>query len=65
LSSGATCSAWPADNGGDSCPLLPGKHYEDWELDDPEGKTLDEIRPIRGEIRDRVANLIEKLASNR
>lgn len=50
---------------GDSCPLLPGKHYEDWELDDPAGKTLVEIRPIRDEIRDRVANLIEKLASNR
>jgi arsenate reductase (thioredoxin) len=48
---------------GDSCPLLPGKHYEDWELDDPAGKTLDEIRPVRDEIRDRVANLIEKLTS--
>jgi protein-tyrosine-phosphatase len=46
---------------GDACPLLPGKHYEDWELDDPAGKTLEEIRPIRDEIRDRVANLIEKL----
>ena len=30
---------------GDACPLLPGKHYEDWELDDPAGKTLEEIRP--------------------
>lgn len=48
---------------GDACPLLPGKHYEDWELDDPAGKTLQEIRPIRDEIRDRVANLLEKLAS--
>ena len=47
---------------GDACPLLPGKHYEDWELDDPAGKTLDEVRPIRDEIRDRVTNLIEKLA---
>jgi arsenate reductase (thioredoxin) len=46
---------------GDACPLLPGKHYEDWELDDPAGKTLDEIRPIRDEIRDRIANLIEKV----
>jgi NADPH-dependent 2,4-dienoyl-CoA reductase/sulfur reductase-like enzyme len=35
---------------------------EDWELDDPAGKTLEEIRPIRDEIRDRVANLLEKLA---
>jgi len=48
---------------GDACPLLPGKHYEDWELDDPAGKTLEEIRPIRDEIRDRVSTLIEKLAS--
>ncbi len=48
---------------GDACPLLPGKHYEDWELDDPAGKTLEEIRPIRDEIRERVANLIEKLTS--
>ena len=48
---------------GDACPLLPGKHYEDWELDDPAGKTLEEIRPIRDEIRDRAANLLEKLAS--
>jgi arsenate reductase (thioredoxin) len=48
---------------GDACPLLPGKHYEDWELDDPADKTLDEIRPIRDEIRDRVTNLIEKLTS--
>lgn len=46
---------------GDACPLLPGKHYEDWELDDPAGKTLEEIRPIRDEIRDRVSALIEKL----
>jgi arsenate reductase (thioredoxin) len=48
---------------GDACPLLPGKHYEDWELADPADKTLDEIRPIRDEIRDRVANLVEELAS--
>jgi protein-tyrosine-phosphatase len=49
---------------GDACPLLPGKHYEDWELDDPASKTLEEIRPIRDEIRDRVANLIEKLTTS-
>jgi arsenate reductase len=48
---------------GDACPLLPGKHYEDWELDDPAGRTLEEIRPIRDEIRDRVTTLLEKLAS--
>jgi arsenate reductase (thioredoxin) len=48
---------------GDACPLLPGKRYEDWELDDPADKSLEEIRPIRDEIRDRVANLIEKLTT--
>ena len=48
---------------GDTCPLLPGRHYEDWELDDPAGKTVEEIRPIRDEIRDRVTSLIEKLTS--
>ncbi len=31
----------------DACPLLPGKHYDDWELDDPSSRTLEEIRPIR------------------
>ena len=49
---------------GDACPLLPGKHYEDWELGDPAGMTLEQIRPIRDEIRDRVANLIEKLTTS-
>jgi protein-tyrosine-phosphatase len=48
---------------GDVCPLPPGKQYQDWELDDPGGKTLQEIRLIRDEIRDRVANLLEKLAT--
>lgn len=47
---------------GDACPLFPGKHYEDWELDDPTGKTVAEIRPIRDEIRDRVAGLLQRLA---
>ncbi len=49
---------------GDACPLLPGKHYEDWELDDPADKTIEEIRQIRDEIRDRVSNLIEKLTGS-
>ncbi|HXP19180.1 MAG TPA: arsenate reductase ArsC [Streptosporangiaceae bacterium] len=47
---------------GDACPLLPGKHYEDWELQDPSGKTIEEIRPIRDEIRDRVTDLLQRLA---
>jgi protein-tyrosine-phosphatase len=37
---------------------LPGKRYEDWELDDPSGKTIEEIRPIRDQIRDRVTGLL-------
>ena len=44
---------------GDSCPLLPGKHYEDWELADPAGKRLAEVR----EIRDEIARRVEQLAS--
>jgi arsenate reductase len=47
---------------GDACPLLPGKHYEDWELDDPFGKTVAEIRPVREEIRRRVVDLLDRLA---
>lgn len=46
---------------GDVCPLLPGKHYEDWELDDPSGKSIEEIRPIRDQIRDQVTNLLQRL----
>ena len=48
---------------GEACPLLPGRHYEDWELHDPAGKTLADVRVIRDEIRDRVSNLIEKLTT--
>ncbi len=48
---------------GDACPLLPGKRYEDWELDDPTGKTLEEIRPLRDEIRDLVSGLLQRLAA--
>ncbi len=46
---------------GDACPLLSGKHYEDWELDDPSGKTVDEIRPVRDEIQRRVVDLLHRL----
>ena len=48
---------------GDACPLLPGKHYEDWELDDPAGKTIEEIRPIRDQIKDRVTGLLQRLTT--
>ncbi|CAN5607068.1 hypothetical protein BH10ACT10_BH10ACT10_09950 [soil metagenome] len=46
---------------GDACPLYPGKHYEDWVLDDPAGQGLDAVRPIRDEIRRRVEELIVRL----
>lgn len=47
---------------GDACPLLPGRQYEDWELDDPQGKSVEEVRLIRDDIRDRVADLLRRLA---
>jgi protein-tyrosine-phosphatase len=46
---------------GDACPLFPGKRYLDWELDDPSGKSLDQIRPIRDEIERRVRGLMVEL----
>ncbi len=46
---------------GDSCPLVPGKHYEDWELNDPSGQSVDDVRPIRDEIGRRVELLLERL----
>jgi arsenate reductase len=46
---------------GDACPVYPGKRYLDWDLPDPAGLSVAEVRPIRDEIRDRVANLIEQL----
>ena len=46
---------------GDACPLYPGKRYEDWELADPAGHGIDDVRPIRDEIRTRVEALIHSL----
>jgi arsenate reductase len=46
---------------GDACPFFPGKRYLDWQLDDPAGKGIDAVRPIRNEIRCRVENLISEL----
>lgn len=48
---------------GDACPVLPGKRYLDWELDDPAGMGVDSVRPIRDDIEGRVRNLIEELLS--
>jgi len=46
---------------GDACPVYPGKRYLDWDLDDPAGKTLEQIRPIRDEIDQRVRELLTEL----
>ncbi|GAA1653621.1 arsenate reductase ArsC [Microbacterium flavum] len=46
---------------GDACPIFPGKRYEDWELDDPAGQSIDAVRPIRDDIRARVRALIAEL----
>ncbi|HEU4321422.1 MAG TPA: arsenate reductase ArsC [Acidimicrobiia bacterium] len=46
---------------GDACPVFPGKRYVDWELDDPSGKSVEEVRPIRDEIGDRVRGLLAEL----
>ena len=42
---------------GDACPYIPGKRYVDWELDDPAGKSLDEVRAVRDEIERRLGEL--------
>jgi arsenate reductase (thioredoxin) len=46
---------------GDACPIFPGKRYLDWELTDPAGKGIDEVRPIRDEIDARVQGLLREL----
>jgi arsenate reductase (thioredoxin) len=46
---------------GDACPFLPGKRYEDWELDDPAGRDVDAVRPIRDDIGQRVRTLLTSL----
>jgi arsenate reductase len=46
---------------GDTCPIFPGKRYEDWELSDPAGKPADEVRPIRDDIKARVEALLAEI----
>jgi arsenate reductase len=46
---------------GDACPLFPGKRYEDWELDDPAGRDIESVRPIRDAIGERVRQLLASL----
>jgi len=50
---------------GDACPIYPGKRYEDWDLPDPAGLSIDAVRPIREAIRDRVEALLNDLAPAR
>ncbi len=46
---------------GDSCPIFPGKRYEDWELDDPAGMGVESVRPIRDKIGRHVRHLLNSL----
>jgi protein-tyrosine-phosphatase len=46
---------------GDVCPIFPGKRYEDWELTDPRGLPIEQVRPIRDEIKRRIEALLEEL----
>ncbi len=46
---------------GDECPYVPGKRYVDWELDDPAGRPIEEVRRIRDEIARRVDELVAEL----
>jgi arsenate reductase (thioredoxin) len=48
---------------GDVCPVYPGKRYLDWELADPDGKPIEEVRPIRDEIERRVLALVAELVA--
>jgi arsenate reductase len=46
---------------GDACPVMPGKRYLDWELEDPAGKPVGQVRPIRDDIEARVRGLLADL----
>ena len=47
---------------GDACPVFPGKRYEEWVLDDPHRKDIDQVRPVRDQIEARVRTLLDELA---
>jgi arsenate reductase (thioredoxin) len=46
---------------GDACPFYPGKRYEDWELEDPAGKSIETVREVRDEIERRVKELLTSI----
>ena len=50
---------------GDTCPVVPGKRYLDWVLDDPSGKPLEEVRVIRDDIENRVEGLLAELVGSK
>jgi arsenate reductase (thioredoxin) len=49
---------------GDECPVVPGRRYEDWELPDPAGKPLEEVRAIRDEIAVRIESWLRNVATS-
>ncbi len=46
---------------GDTCPIFPGKRYEDWVLEDPAGQGIEAVRPIRDEIEARIRGLLSEI----
>jgi arsenate reductase len=48
---------------GDACPFIPGKQYVDWDLPDPKGLPVEQVRGIRDDIAGRVRELVERLDS--
>ncbi len=46
---------------GDACPVFPGKRYLDWQLEDPAGRSVESVRPIRDEIERRIRGLLAEL----
>lgn len=46
---------------GDACPVFPGKRYVDWEVEDPSGKSVEDVRPIRDDLEQRVRTLMAEL----
>jgi arsenate reductase len=46
---------------GDVCPIFPGKRYEDWDLADPKGKGIEDVRPIRDDIKARIIALLAEI----
>jgi arsenate reductase len=50
---------------GDQCPFVPGLQRDDWALEDPKGRPVEEVRAIRDDIRARVEGLVERLGASR